>query len=572
MTASLTWKELREKIGIAAVNKELDERIKRIFGTLRDIASLTSGKSLTEKVLALKESWIDAVDQYERSVLHLAALNGNTRLVCALIDAGAHINLKDGIGQTPLTLALHMGHSNTAKYLIEYGASVCDKFYDDTIPPLEITIVKENHALEAQVREKIRYEKEIVQKVASLFRETAMDIDQSENVEPEVRNQPEAANRQCVNSRSLNINVGDQKNTVTIQSCANKCPDLYACHTPGGGDFHNRAYLNESIARIAGQGGFWHVLENVMKRPTVNPTSFGKGKFKENNYNNNEEALLDYDDGLSVALIKTFQQSTFFPTPAELDDCFESTQSHNEILMKKLDEWMSHCSKSEQFVYHSQVINELVPITRWYKESIRNGNGIAIEGVWMLLPALYVAVGKTNYKDEAFTQIVNSIAKWPLAFRKLYQQNRTVNLDGKQGRQLAGDEWVEDFLVRPIKQFASAQSSFNMVELMSCSANLLEMNRTMYKSREAFDLHSTKKHKKPSSTYDQLKVAQFALREGWFDEKESTTVLKYPWGDVKCKPGEQVSARYLNAYEKGNNKAKLEFSGFLHRKYPNDMF
>ena len=52
--------------------------------------------------------------------------------------------------------------------------------------------------------------------------------------------------------------------------------------------------------------------------------------------------------------------------------------------MKKLDEWMSHCSKSEQFVYHSQVINELVPITRWYKESIRNGNGIAIEGVWML--------------------------------------------------------------------------------------------------------------------------------------------------------------------------------------------
>ena len=62
MTASLTWKELREKIGIAAVNKELDERIKRIFGTLRDIASLTSGKSLTEKVLALKESWIDAVD------------------------------------------------------------------------------------------------------------------------------------------------------------------------------------------------------------------------------------------------------------------------------------------------------------------------------------------------------------------------------------------------------------------------------------------------------------------------------------------------------------------------------
>ena len=157
-----------------------------------------------------------------------------------------------------------------------------------------------------------------------------------------------------------------------------------------------------------------------------------------------------------------------------------------------------------------------------------------------------------------------------MAYRKLYQRNRTVNLDGKSGKQLAGDEWVEDFLVRPIKQFASAQS-FNMVELMSCSANLLEMNMSMYKSREAFDIHSTKKHKKPSSTFDQLKVAQFALKEGWFENKERTTVLKYPWADVSCKPGEQVPARYLNAYEKGDSKARSEFLGFLQRKYPNDM-
>ena len=138
----------------------------------------------------------------------------------------------------------------------------------------------------------------------------------------------------------------------------------------------------------------------------------------------------------------------------------------------------------------------------------------------MLCPALFTAVGKTNYRDESFTQVVNSIAKWPLAYRKLYQQNRTINWDGKKGSQLAGDEWVEEFLVRPTKQYASAQSSFQMVELMSCSTNLLEMNRTMYKSRDAFDIHNTnKKHKKPSSAYDQLKVAQFALKEEWFEEK-----------------------------------------------------
>lgn len=41
-------------------------------------------------------------------------------------------------------------------------------------------------------------------------------------------------------ARILNINVGDQKNTISIQTCANRCPDLYGCHSPGGGDFHNR--------------------------------------------------------------------------------------------------------------------------------------------------------------------------------------------------------------------------------------------------------------------------------------------------------------------------------------------
>ena len=189
----------------------------------------------------------------------------------------------------------------------------------------------------------------------------------------------------------------------------------------------------------------------------------------------------------------------------------------------------------------------------------------------MLCPALFCQVGKINYRDKAFTQIVNSIAKWPLAYRRLYQQNRTVNVSGNVGRQLAGDEWVEEYLVRPVKQFARAQSSFNMVELMSCSINLLEMNRAMYRSREAFNIHATKKHKTPSSAIDQMKVAQFALKEHWFENEDRTSVKRYPWGDKECVPGDEVPAKYIDAYSKGDKKAKLEFKSFLHRKFPIDM-
>ncbi len=180
-------------------------------------------------------------------------------------------------------------------------------------------------------------------------------------------------------------------------------------------------------------------------------------------------------------------------------------------------------------------------------------------------------MNKTNYRDEAFTHTVNAIAKWPLAYRLMYQQNRTVSLDGTQGKQLAGDEWVEDYLVRPVKQFASAQSSFSMVELMSCSVHLLERNRQMYKHRGSFDIHNTKKHKKPPSLYDQLKVAQFVIRHEWFESLQRTIVPKYAWADKKAKEGEKVPDKYVNVLDKGEAKASSEFTAFLHRKYPNEM-
>ncbi len=48
------------------------------------------------------------------------------------------------------------------------------------------------------------------------------------------------------------------------------------------------------------------------------------------------------------------------------------------------------------------------------------------------------------------------------------------------------------------------------------------MNREMYRSREAFNIHATQKHKTPSSVLDQIKVAQFALKEEWFENDDRT--------------------------------------------------
>jgi hypothetical protein len=252
-----------------------------------------------------------------------------------------------------------MGHTITAKVIIECGASVRDELFPDTVPPLQIAKVKGDNIMIDIIEQKIQEEEEVIRHVESFYKSSSNGS--------EMRGIDAGFNF----ARGLNINVGDQKNTVLIQGCSGRCPDVYGCHSPGGGDFHCRGYLNECIARSAGPGGFWHVVENILKRPTVNPSTF-KSKFKDNNYNNNEEALLDYDDGLSIAMIKAFENSSSFPTASGLDKCLEETKCHNKVLLSKLKEWIKKQEEQDAvFRYHSQCINHLMPITRWYKESIR---------------------------------------------------------------------------------------------------------------------------------------------------------------------------------------------------------
>ena len=226
--------------------------------------------------------------------------------------------------------------------------------------------------------------------------------------------------------------------------------------------------------------------------------------------------------------IKEFQSSEFFLSKKELDNCLPRNLSHDKILLTKFKELCESSKRDAVFDYHADIANELIPVSRWYRESVRHGNGHAIEACWMLCPEIYVQVGKTNYRDESLIHLVNVSAKWPMPYRKLYQRNRTVNVDGRQGKQLAGDKWVEDHLVRPVKRYAKAQSSFSVVEMMSCSANLLELDRNMYKSHEGFDIHRTRKHCTPPSLPDKLKVVQFALKDNWFADKERTSVPRYP--------------------------------------------
>jgi ankyrin repeat protein len=67
---------------------------------------------------------INANDEYGRTPLHAAIIEGNVTISRALIARGADINAKDCDGRTPLHMAIEKGSGAIARALIERGADI----------------------------------------------------------------------------------------------------------------------------------------------------------------------------------------------------------------------------------------------------------------------------------------------------------------------------------------------------------------------------------------------------------------------------------------------------------------
>ena len=77
----LTWEALRLRIGVPEANKELDHRTESIFKMLKQLSTVLSDDSLHVRLCEQRDIWFPARDQYERTILHLAAYEGYTGLV-----------------------------------------------------------------------------------------------------------------------------------------------------------------------------------------------------------------------------------------------------------------------------------------------------------------------------------------------------------------------------------------------------------------------------------------------------------------------------------------------------------
>ena len=156
-----------------------------------------------------------------------------------------------------------------------------------------------------------------------------------------------------------------------------------------------------------------------------------------------------------MAAVLEFQESSSFPSHEELTRCKRETGSHSLFMLTKFKEWINSSSEDVAFKYYVQMFTLFGPLQQVYSHSIRFGDGLGREASWMLMHPLFAQSNKRNYHTQAMVHIVNLVAAWPLALRELLRKNCSISLNGKEGHNLALDEWVESCVVQPMKNYAT---------------------------------------------------------------------------------------------------------------------
>jgi ankyrin repeat protein len=75
-------------------------------------------------VLLLANSDIDCQDNDGITPIHIVVKNNNNKILCMLLMAGANINIRDNSGKTPLDIALEYGHRNIINILVQEDTNI----------------------------------------------------------------------------------------------------------------------------------------------------------------------------------------------------------------------------------------------------------------------------------------------------------------------------------------------------------------------------------------------------------------------------------------------------------------
>lgn len=437
----------------AKFQKVLDSIVKKMWEAQQanDIAKY---EQFISWLASQRESWEKVQDHNGRTVLHAAVENGNMELVKTLVCAGVDVNAKERCGATPLTLAVINKNEEMCLYLLENFA-VFDAHFFSTIPSPQFLArqldLEAANVMEMKAEQSFSTDREIwrtLHKGESIDQVNVQVMDELPVVDETYHY--ERRNKSC-----KTLFVGDQGTNKVLRGVKGRSEAAYGWCAEVPGDLHAKGYFYEVCKKVMAPGGLMHILQDVLARRKVTDNSFGQKKFQEQNLNRIEEAVRDLAFAFGMAAVLEFRNSSSFPSQDQLSKCKRETGLHNLILLSTFQQWIGASCEDMVFKYYSQMFTLFGPLQQMYLNAIKFGHGVAREASWMLMHPLFAQSNKRNYHTEAMVHIVNFMAVWPLATRELLRNNCSISLNGKEGHNIALDEWVESCVVQPMKNYST---------------------------------------------------------------------------------------------------------------------
>ena len=437
-----------------ALNKLYD----RINGQMINAMQSTESGDLVKLVDKLHntgDNWEIVTDHLGRNILHCAVENGNIPLVKTLLSAGLNINVQEGCGATPLTIAVLRKDVNMCKLLVEHFALISGVLYSNMPSPIEMAETMELTEI-ITIFEHDSIENEYISNIMN-------DVIADDHTYPTMENADgsEKDDSEIIYNRSIHIQfptgvVGDQGTCKVTRSTKNRSQAAFKWVAEIPGDLHTKGYLCEAAYKAQKTGVFHYLVNKVMKRPKVTEEAFKSRKFQQQNLSRIQEAVRDGGMALGLAVVYNFQKSENFPSKEMLDEHFTLAGNHNQLLLQCFKDWLStSAAKDKSFAYSIQLVDLFAPLLEALNIAVRNGLGTAREAIWKLLLPIFAQLQFRNYWTEALVHVVNFTTVWPLAFREIIKRNCSVSLSGKEGHDLAMDEFVEEHLVKPLKTYVS---------------------------------------------------------------------------------------------------------------------
>ena len=410
------------------------------------IESDTLGRFLKE--MAEKPNIQTARDHLGRTLLHVAVEKLNIDFVRCLVHAGCNPNAREKCDATPLVIAVILNNRDICQLLVNARASTRGPLFTNIPSPVAIA------------------KKMDLPDLVNILSPTDSDDEDNELQyydpifhceRPEIDENASVVDVQYTRKSPGFITgiVGDVGTCKTNRGVMSRS----GCHNWVGiipGDLHAKGYLEEACYKEQGPGGFHCLVQKVMKRSKINKDAFKKKTFAEGNLGRIREAVKDGARAYGLAAVMEFQKSTFFPDLQMLVNCKCSCGDHTKILLSQFKLWIETSSSvNDAFKYRSRMFVYYGPLFELFDLATNNGWGLTRETCYIQQLATYAQLNFRNYFSECFIHILNFLGKWPLSFRRMIQQNCSVNISGKKSHGIELDAFVEAEIVQPLKNYVS---------------------------------------------------------------------------------------------------------------------